>query len=311
MRVFKDTDQLPQFRKAVLTIGTFDGVHEGHRVILHSVVQHARSIGGESVLITFDPHPRKLIFPGESLQLLQSLAEKLRVLESAGIDNVVVVPFTRTFSRMSAQDYITDFLVSRFRPEAIIIGYDHRFGNDRSGDIVMLQQFAGQYGFQVIEIPVQLIDAAAVSSTQVRRALLQGSVSDAAHMLGQYYAISGHVVRGAQLGRTLGYPTANIAIDNADKLVPAIGIYAVLAQPEDGAQHKAMMSIGYNPTVSDDRSVKLEVHLFDFDGDLYDRHMTIRFVQRMRDEARFTSLEELVAQIRQDEVEARKILASV
>lgn len=311
MKVYKGTDQLPDFHNAVLTIGTFDGVHEGHKTILNSVVQYARSIGGESVLITFDPHPRKLIFPDQPLKLLHTLDEKLELIRASGIDAVVVVPFTRSFSQMSAREYIEHFLVGRFHPAAIIIGYDHHFGNDRSGDISMLRDVAAQYDFEVTEIPVQLVDAAAVSSTQIRHALNQGRMGDAAHMLGQYYSLGGHVVRGAQLGRTIGYPTANILPDNQDKLVPPIGVYAVLAQPEGDKAYPAMMSIGYNPTVTDDRSVKLEVHLFDFNEDLYGRRLDIRFVQRLRDEEHFPSLEALTDQIRQDEVDSRVILADI
>jgi len=311
MKVFKGTDALPELHKAVLTIGTFDGVHQGHKTILDSVVAYARRIGGQSVLITFDPHPRKLIFPDEPLKLLHTLDEKLALIDAAGIDIVVVVPFTQLFSRLSAQEYIEHFLVDKFHPAAIIIGYDHHFGHDRSGDIRMLRACAARYRFEVIEIPVHLIEAAAVSSTQIRNALSQGRVGDAADMLGQWYSISGHIVHGAQLGRTIGYPTANILLDQADKLVPPIGVYAVLAQPERGRIYPAMMSIGYNPTVTDDRSVKIEVHLFDFNEDLYGRQLTVFFVQRMRDEERFASLDDLILQLHKDKEESQKILSGL
>lgn len=308
MKIYRSTDELPEFRKAVLTIGTFDGVHEGHKAILNSVVQYAKTCGGTSILITFEPHPRKLIFPNEPLRLLQTLEEKLEVVARSGVDAVVVIPFTKAFSQLSAQAYITDFLVAHFHPEAIIIGYDHRFGNDRSGDIGMLRLFAAQCGFEVIEIPVQLIDAAAVSSTQIRKALSQGRMADAAAMTGQYYSISGTVVKGAQLGRTIGYPTANIRISSADKLIPHIGVYTVWVKHKD-QYYGGMMSIGYNPTVTDDTSIKLEVNIFGLEEDLYGQELEVSFIQRLRNEVKFPGLPELIEQLHEDKVQSLAILA--
>ncbi len=291
----------------VITIGTFDGVHEGHKTILSSVVAHAKNIGGQSVLITFDPHPRKLLFPNQPLKLLSTLSERLTLIAAAGIDVTVVVPFTKSFSELSAQDYIENFLVKIFHPHSIIIGYDHHFGNDRSGDIRMLQQFSTQYNYDVKEISAQLISAAAISSTQIRNALNEGRVSDAKAMLGNAYALSGRVVKGAQRGRTIGYPTANLEINSSDKLIPAEGVYAVYVEYAQ-QQYRGMMNIGRNPTVTADKSLKMEVHIFDFNTTIYGEELNILFIQRLRDEIKFSSLDALVAQLCQDKLDAIEAL---
>jgi len=307
MLVFKSTENLPDISDAVVTIGTFDGVHQGHKTILDSVVQHARARKGTSVLITFDPHPRKVLFPDVPLKLLSTLEEKLEMVAQAGIDITVVVPFTRDFSELSPQDYIRHFLVALFHPVSIIIGYDHHFGHDRSGDIRMLQAFAPECGFEVTEIPARLIDAAAISSTQIRKALNLGAVKDAAAMLGGLYRLQGIVVKGAQLGRTIGFPTANIRCLSPDKLVPAIGVYAVYFRHKD-VTYKGMMSIGTNPTVTDDLSIKIEVNIFDFNADIYGETVEVLFVQRLRDELKFPSLDALIAQLHQDRIDTLAVL---
>ena len=308
MPLFHGTASLPPFRKPVLTIGTFDGVHLGHRAILDEVVRHARRIGGESIVITFEPHPRKLLFPNEPLRLLTPLGQKADYLHEAGIDHVVVQPFDAGFSRLAAGAYVQDFLVRNFRPSAIVIGYDHHFGADRSGNIALLESLAPAAGFEVHQIPAQMIDAAAISSTKIRRGLDSGDVAGAAQMLGRPYALSGTVVEGAQLGRTIGYPTANILPADADQLVPARGVYAVLAQTEDGRLHQAMLNIGYRPTVAEGLALKIEAHLLGFSGNLYGQAMTITFIARLRDEQKFDSLDALKAQLGQDAVAAAAAL---
>lgn len=309
MQVFYGTEKLPLFPHAVLTIGTFDGLHEGHRRILASVVAEAKARGGTSILITFHPHPRKLIQPDQPLRLLTSLNERLALIDEAGIDVTVVIPFTSDFAAQSAHDYISGFLLRQFRPEAIIIGYDHRFGQDRAGDISLLRSYAAEREYAVFEIPAQLIDDAAVSSTKIRKALAAGKVAEAAAMLGGAYRLSGKVSRGAQLGRTIGYPTANIIPEDPEKMIPLSGVYAVRVFAEGGFEAKGMMNIGVNPTVSSSHIQKLEVHLFDFSGDLYDRELEIHFVARLRDEQKFSGLEALKAQLAQDEDHSRKLLA--
>lgn len=308
MQVFYGTEKLPLFPNAVLTIGTFDGLHEGHRRILASVVSEAKARGGTSMLITFDPHPRKLIQPDQPLKLLTSLRERLALIDEAGIDVAVVVPFTKEFAAQSAHEYISNFLLRKFRPALIIIGYDHHFGQDRTGDIRLLRSYADSSGFSVNEIPAQLIDDAAVSSTKIRKALAAGKVGEAAMMLGEPYRLAGKVSRGAQLGRTIGYPTANIIPEDPEKMIPLSGVYAVRVSAEAGFKASGMMNIGVNPTVSSTHIQKLEVHLFDFSGDLYDRELEIQFIARLRDEQKFSGLEALKARLALDEEQARKLL---
>ena len=196
MALYFDIEGLPQFEKSVLTIGTFDGVHMGHKTILKEVVKHTREVNGESILITFEPHPRKLLFPDQPLKLITPLQQKLDLIIRAGIHNVVVAPFTKEFSQLSAKEYIRDFLVKKFHPHSIVIGYDHHFGHDRTGNINLLKECADEYGYKVYEIPAQLIDEAAVSSTKIRQALMGGQVAEANHMLGRNYSISGTVTEG-------------------------------------------------------------------------------------------------------------------
>lgn len=310
MKVFYGIERLLSFEKPVLTIGTFDGVHQGHKTILQSVVNEAKAINGTSVLITFEPHPRKLIFPNEPLKLLCTLEERLALVANAQIDVVVVVPFTKEFAAQSAQDYISNFLVEKFQPSLIIIGYDHRFGHDRTGDIAMLRSYAQQYNYEVKEISAQLISAAAVSSTKVRNLLTEGNVAAAKQMLGTAYSISGKVIRGAQRGRTIGFPTANIALADTDKLVPKIGVYAVNVFVKD-KWHKGMLNLGYNPTVVTDNEVKIEVHLFNFDQDIYDQEIKVCFIARLRDEQKFDSLVELKNQLFVDKENAVTALSSL
>ncbi len=309
MAVFHNIDNLPSFNNAVLTIGTFDGVHQGHRVILKEVVVHAAKVGGESVLITFDPHPRKLLFPDQPLGIITPLEEKVRLLHEAGIAHIIVVPFTQEFAHLSAREYVEEFLVGKFKPHSIVIGYDHHFGHDRKGNIDMLKEYAPVYNYQMIEIPAQLIEAAAVSSTRIRNAIKEGRVEDAAHMLGRDYSLKGTVVHGNKLGRTIGYPTANLQLIDNEQIMPAIGVYAIRAR-YNGVVYGAMMSIGYNPTVTDKKEVRIEANLFDFDMDIYGDELEIIFVKRLRNERKFDSLEALVEQIHQDKRDTLDVLGA-
>jgi riboflavin kinase/FMN adenylyltransferase len=307
MAVFFNIEQVPELQRPVITIGTFDGVHLGHRTILKEVVEHAKRVNGESVLITFEPHPRKLLFPDQPLWFITPLEQKLRLVTEAGIEHIVVVPFTKEFSELSAQEYIEGFLVKTFGPHTIIIGYDHHFGHDRTGDIDMLRRFQPKYGYELVEIQAQLIDEATVSSTKIRKALKEGQVREASLMLGRDYNIRGTVVRGAQLGRTIGYPTANIRLNEPGQIIPGIGIYAVHVS-HNGKQYKGMLSIGHNPTVTNDRSIKIEVNIFDFSKEIYDEIIEVSFVARLRDEEKFASLEALKEQLHKDKVESMRML---
>ncbi len=302
MAIFHNINNLPAFRNAVLTIGTFDGVHKGHRAILKEVVTHARNVNGESVLITFEPHPRKLLFPDQPLGIITPLAEKLQLITDTGIRHVVVAPFTLDFARLSAGEYIRDFLVNLFHPHTIIIGYDHRFGNDRKGDIKLLEDFSKDYQYELIEIPAQLIDEAAVSSTKIRNAITGGRLEDATQMLGRTYSIKGTVMHGKKLGRIIGYPTANLQPADPDQIIPAIGVYAIKAI-HDGITYGGMLSIGYNPTVTDNHDIKIEANLFNFDQDIYGQTLEIQFIKKIREEQKFDSIEALKDQLNRDKVE--------
>lgn len=307
MEIYYGIEQLPALNNVVMTIGTFDGVHKGHQSILRSVVHAARELGGTSVLVTFDPHPRKLIFPNESLKLLTSLPERLQLVAQTGIDVVVVVPFTQAFASQSAAAYVQDFLVRYFQPSVIIIGYDHRFGHDRTGDLQMLRDCSSTYHFSVREISAQLIDQAAVSSTKIRKALEEGRVELAATMLGRPFVLGAQVIQGLQLGRTIGFPTANLAHWDPDKLIPQNGVYAVRVQLGKD-EHLGMLNLGHNPTLGLDESLKIEVHIFDFDDNIYNQPIQVAFCARIREERKFAHLEELKAQLAQDKATAFDLL---
>jgi len=307
MAVFHQLNNLPEFKHPVVTIGSFDGVHHGHKVILSEVVKAAKAVGGESILITFEPHPRKIIHPEQPLGLLTAPEQKIALIEAEGIDHIVVVPFTRDFSMCSARDYVEDFLLKNFRPHTIIIGYDHRFGHSREGDIALLRSLVPP-GVEVVEISAQLIEQAAVSSTKIRNALLKGSVHVAAEMLDRAYSFRATVVHGNKIGRTIGYPTANLQPVYPDILIPGIGIYAVMVEWK-GSLYQGMMSIGFRPTVTNEKVITCEVNILDFSEDLYGQVLTVYFVQYLRGEEKFESLESLKAQIAQDEANTRQVLA--
>lgn len=306
--VFHFTEMLPEFKNPVITIGSFDGVHHGHKKILSAVSDAAKKINGESILITFDPHPRKIIHPEEPLGLLCTPEEKYKLVLDQGIDHIVVVPFSRDFSMQSAEEYVVEFLEKNFKPKKIIIGYDHKFGHDRAGDIQLLQHLLPNVAIE--EITQQLIDDAAVSSSKIRKALNKGDVVLAKEMLERYYTLTGNVIQGKQLGRTIGFPTANIGGINKDILIPHTGVYAVVVAHNDKAYH-GMMNIGYNPTVSQDQQIHCEVHLLDFDQDIYGQPITLYFIQRLRDEIKFDGLPALIQQLQQDKQAAQKLLSSI
>lgn len=307
MSVFFATHDLPAFRNPVLTIGSFDGVHEGHQKIIKHVVDRAKSVDGESILLTFEPHPRKIIQPDQPLGLLSSLEEKIARISAEGIDHIIVIPFSRDFSMMSAEDYVINFLYNTFKPHTIIIGYDHHFGHNRSGNIHTLKEMLPDT-VQVIEIAEHLIHEADVSSTKIRKAIMQGNITTATEMLGRTYGFEAVVVHGNKIGRTIGYPTANLQPTYGDILVPGIGIYAVKVQHKDRV-YKGMMSIGKRPTVTDDNIVTIEVNILDFNEDIYGEKLFVEFIAYVRGEEKFSGLEELKARIAQDELEIRAILS--
>lgn len=291
----------------MVTIGTFDGVHTGHRLILDQLKQEARRINGETVIITFHPHPRKVVATGQpAIWLINTIEEKIELLDKNGIDHLVIVPFTDAFSQQTPEAYIEQFLVERFHPHTVIIGYDHRFGKDRQGDYKLLEAYSARFGFELKEIPAHLINNNTVSSTRIREALLKGDVDTANELLGYHYFFEGKVVDGNKLGRELGYPTANLAVEREEKLVPGLGIYAVYVEV-DGRKLKGMMSIGVRPTIGGTNRV-IEVNIFDFEEEIYGKVMRVWVVRWLRPEVKFEGLEALKEQLGRDKVEALRVL---
>ncbi|NCI47049.1 bifunctional riboflavin kinase/FAD synthetase [Sediminibacterium soli] len=302
-------DSLPVFRNAVVTIGSFDGVHIGHRQIIQQLKQEARRIGGETVIITFHPHPRKVVssVPGD-VKLLTTLPEKIQLLEEAGIDHLVIVPFDHVFSDQTAEQYIGDFLHRYFRPHTVIIGYDHRFGKGREGDYQLMETYGSRLGFEVKEIPAEVLHELVISSTRIREALGEADIVTANEFLGYPYFFEGKVVKGNQLGRTLGYPTANLHIASEEKLVPSNGVYAVTVKTEDGHQHGGMMNIGIRPTIDGSTRV-IEVNIFDFDRDIYGQELVVSLHRYIRGEVKFSGLDALKQQLSEDRIDAMRFLA--
>lgn len=304
MRVFRNLDKLPAFNNSVITIGTFDGVHIGHQKLIAKIKSLSKQIGGESIIITFHPHPRIVINPQDkSLRLLNTLEEKIALLEKYGVDNVVVVPFSRDFSEQTAESYISSFLVRNFQPKYIVIGYNHHFGVNRSGDYTLLEKMKEQYGYEMVEINKETLEEIDVSSSQIRNSLLHGDIKLANELLGHNYTVSGTVVKGLQNGRRLGYPTANIKVPDENKLIPKLGIYAVKVHHGDKT-YAGMLSIGTNPTF-DGTERTIEVNILDFNKDVYGETLTLEFISYLRDEKKFESLDALIEELKNDEKHTR------
>lgn len=307
LQVHYGVDTFSAVPNPVITIGTFDGVHVGHQQIIRRITELAQSNKGESVLITFEPHPRLVLnAPPHDLQLLTTIDEKARALEALGVHHLVVAPFTPEFAQWSADQYVQQFIVAQFKPHTLVIGYDHQFGKQRSGNFSLFQRYQQQGLFNLEEIPAKMLEMVAVSSTRIRKALLAGEVTDAADLLGRSYSLQGLVIPGQQRGRHLGYPTANLSIPYPYKLIPAQGVYAVRVHVAHQS-FKGMMNIGTNPTFTEAKQVHLEVHLLDYSGDLYGQMLEVEFLQRIRAELRFERVEDLVAQIKQDELQTRQV----
>ncbi len=309
MQVHRDIDNLPAFRNTVVTIGTFDGVHMGHRQVIDKLKTEAKVVDGETVIITFHPHPRKVVSSTIlGIRLINTLDEKIELLEQLGVDHVVVVPFTDAFANQPAEDYIKNFLIDKFHPHTIIIGYDHHFGRDRLGDYRLLEKDTGKYNYQLKEIPKHILENISISSTNIREAILHSDITTADKLLGYEFFFSGIVVHGDKLGRKLGYPTANLKITDEEKIVPGNGIYAVYAQPEGYTEKlKGMMSIGFRPTVDGKKRV-VEVNIFDFDKEIYDQTLKVFVKKYLREEIKFDGLEALVKQIDRDKVNSLQVL---
>jgi riboflavin kinase/FMN adenylyltransferase len=307
MKTYHHIDEFEPLKNAVVTIGTFDGVHVGHRKIIARVKELAESTGGETVLLTFFPHPRMILHPeDESIKLINTINEKAELLEQLGVDHLIITPFSRDFSNQSAEGYIRDVLVNRIGTKKIVIGYDHRFGKDREGSLADLQRFGPVYGFEVVEIPEQDINEVAISSTRIRNALFNAEIGLANTCLGYPFFITGTVIRGDQIGRTIGYPTANIAIKERYKLIPGDGIFAVKVIV-DGSIYNGMAYIGTRPTIDGIRR-NIEVNIFDFDHDIYYQNIHMEFHHYVRGDIKFNGLDELKIQLAQDKVDVLKLL---
>lgn len=313
MKVYTEISALPSFDKAVVTIGTFDGVHLGHRKIIDQLKQEADNINGETVIITFHPHPRKIVGTDQPIiHLINSLEEKTALLHKSGIHHLVVTPFTETFANLSAAEYVEDFLIKFFHPHTLIIGYDHRFGKGRKGDFNLLEDYSHKMQFRLIEIPAHLLKESAISSTRIRQHLLAGNVEEANELLGYAYFFEGVVVEGNRLGRTIGYATANLNIGNDEKLIPGNGVYAVVIKlvskkPNADVPYKGMMNIGFRPTV-DGVTRTIEVHLFNFDQDIYGVTMQVHLIHYLRGEQKFNGIDALKEQLASDKLHALKVL---
>lgn len=307
MKEHKGVEQFQSEKATVVTIGTFDGVHTGHQKIIKRVVKAGQESGLESVILTFFPHPRMVLQQDSGIKLINTIEERVAILSKTGIDHLVVHPFTKEFSQLDAQEYVRDILVKQLRARKIIIGYDHRFGRNRSADIEDLRQLGKEYGVEVEEISKQEIDEVAVSSTKIRRALMEGEVEKANRFLQYPFSLSGWVIRGLGLGRDLGYPTANLLIPETYRLIPREGVYIVRSELLDQSVVFGLMSIGVRPTIGGSQ-LAIETHFLDCDADLYGRFISIQMLSRIRDQKDFGNLEALKQAMDRDKEFALKYI---
>ena len=308
MKIYHSISDFKNVQKPILTTGTFDGVHFGHRKIIQRLSEIAVNEGGQSAVLTFYPHPRMVLFPDDhQLQLINTLDEKIRLLEKAGVQHLIIHPFTKDFSRTTSLSFVRDIIVNQLNTHKLVIGYDHHFGRNREGTFEHLKEFAPVYGFEVEEIPAQLLDDVKVSSTKIRNALLNGQVDLAYQFLNYHYELSGTVVKGNEVGRSINFPTANLSVDDTTKLIPKTGVYAVKVDVQNHC-FDGMMNIGTNPTLGNNKQT-IEVHIFDFDKLIYDQKIGVRFIHRMRDEVSFSNLESLKHQLEKDKQTAKELLA--
>lgn len=306
MKIYRGLDAFDQLDYAVVTSGTFDGVHYGHQKILERLHEIAHKNGGETVLLTYWPHPRLVLYPEQELYLLSSIEEKAELLSQNNVDHLIIIPFTKTFANLSSEEFITDILVKKIGTRKLVIGYDHKFGKNRSGSFEELKKDAPIYGFDVEEIPKQVIENNAVSSTKIRRALTNGEIKIADEYLGRPYSIHGRVIEGDKIGRTIDFPTANIEVIFKHKLIPGEGIFAVKVKT-GGELFKGMLNIGYRPTFGGTQK-RVEVNIFDFDRMIYGEEITIQFYGKIRSEIKFQNVGALKSQLEQDREQAKLIL---
>lgn len=309
MQVYYNLSDFPNLSFPVVTSGTFDGVHLGHQTIIARLKELSLKFAGQSVVITYHPHPRLVLQPNNTeLEILNTLPEKIARLEQLGVDHLLIIPFDSTFASLTSEEFIRKILVDVVHTRKLVIGYDHHFGKNREGCFDHLLNYGPKYGFDVEEIPAQDIDQVAVSSTKIRTALRNGDIQTANRYLGYAYPFNGKVIKGRQLGRKIEFPTANLEIIPDRKLIPANGVYAVHVIVEN-AIFNGMMNIGFRPTVTDEKVRTIEVHIFDFDNDLYGKEIKVKMITRIRDEIRFNGIDELRDQLKKDKLEALKNLS--
>jgi len=309
MLVHRDINQLPKFENTVITIGSFDGIHIGHKKILAEINALARKINGESLIITFHPHPRKLVMTEPNIGILTSLNEKINILEQQKVDHLVVVPFNREFSNQSANTYIENFLIKNFNPKIIVIGYNHKYGKNRVGDIDLLKSYKEKFDFDVYVITKQQQENLKLSSSEIRNYLREGKIRNANKLLGYSYFFTGNVIKGDQIGRTIGFPTANIQLSVKEKLLPKNGIYACCVK-RNNKTYKAMLYIGTRPVLNE-KKLSIEVNIFDFDASIYGEFLVVELIQFIRNDENLSSLNDLKQKLTEDKVNALEILSNL
>lgn len=299
LKIYNSIQSFTTQSKTIVTLGTFDGVHLGHKKILEKVIASSKNLNAESVVLTFFPHPRTVLQSTEEMKQLNTIDEKIVLMNELGIDNLVIHPFDKDFSRLTAEEFVKNVLIGQFNIKKIIIGHDHRFGRNRTADINDLIEFGKEYDFEVEQISAEEINEAAISSTKIRNALNEGNIDLANQYLGYEYIISGKVIEGKKLGRTIGFPTANIFVEENYKLIPKSGVYIVKVNVLEKAFF-GMMNIGTNPTTDDSKNQKIEVNILKFDNDIYNKSITIHFLKRVREEKKFDTLNDLKNQLNLD-----------
>lgn len=308
MKIYTNLDEVALIKKPVLTIGTYDGVHLGHQKIINYLNLKAKQVGGESVVFTFHPHPRMVLHPNNhNLELIQTIKERANKLEKAGVDHLIIFPFSIEFSKLTAVEFIRDILVNKIGIHTLVVGYDHQFGRNREGTMQHLEKLAPIYNFELEEISAFMKDEVKISSTKIRTALQIGDIVETTKYLGNPFELTGEVVKGDQIGNTIRFPTANLKIVEDYKLIPCNGVYAVKVSIE-GSEFSGMLNIGFRPTITDKGDKRIEVNIFDFNQDIYGQTVTLKFVKLIRSEKTFANLDELKNQLTKDENKCRVVL---
>ncbi len=308
MEVFNSLSEVQKNKNTVITLGTFDGIHLGHKKIIEGVIKKAEKLNARSFLITFNPHPRSIVSKGHSIKLLHTLEEKIDILKDLGIQNLLIIKFTQEFSQLSSEEFVKNYIINGIGLNEIVIGYDHHFGKGRGGDEQTLREMGKEFDFNVTKVDAVNINGTSVSSTKIRNALADGNINMANSFLGRYYSFNGKVIKGDGRGRTLGFPTANIKLNNENKLLPAIGIYAVELMMTN-EKHFGLMSIGKRPTFYNEGQLTTEIYIYDFDRDIYNENVTVKVIERIRGEEKYSSPEELVAQMKKDKEAGVEIMS--